>query len=102
MKVIDSIHTRLDLKGARAELEQRLRDGREVGGLNLSGLIDSELYGEHWQRGRDEAIRIITADYLDTPLLQSRLIERLIRQYLDENEHLIHECACEMFHEEQS
>lgn len=98
---IDSIHSRIDLKGARLELEERLRSGREVGGLSLSALLDGEMYGENHRSAGCEVVSILLSEYPDTPLLQSRLIERVIKQYLDANEHLIHEAACEAMYEEE-
>lgn len=104
MNIADSIYGDriLDLTSARLELEQRLRNGRQVGGLTLEALLDGELYGENFRSAGTEVISILTSEYPDTPLLQSRLIERVIKSYLDKSAHLVHECACEMLYEEES
>lgn len=91
--VADSIHRNLDLNGARAALEDKLKNDEKVGGLRLADLIESHLSGPQCDMAMVEVrILLLTAEP-DRSLYITRYLDRLVKEYLDQHEELVQEEA---------
>lgn len=91
--VADSIHRNLDLKSARAALEDKLKNDETVGGLRLADLIECHLAGPQCDLAMVEVRVILLTEEPDRSLYITRYLDRLIKEHLDQHEELVQEEA---------
>lgn len=77
-------------KEAHDSLMEKLRSGETVGRFNRHELLDCELSGiAGYERSFHKISEILTSEYPETPLLQSRLWEGLFERYLHDHPELL-------------